>query len=122
MRMSDRILLALSDAPMSTDALMHELEATRLSIAIACGQLRKGRRIALDDRKLWHLLPWSRPTSDVDPIDELESAAEPDPAPAPVVAPAASVRSADPARVLAVLLAAGLVSRDQVAAAEQLVR
>lgn len=118
MRISDRILLALADAPMSTDALMHELEATRLSIAIACGRLRKGRRIALDDRKLWHLLPWSRPTSGVDPIDELDSAAEPEPAPAPV----ASARSADPARVLAVLVAAGLVSRDQVAAAEQLVR
>lgn len=123
-----RIVETLALAPMSDEALMHELELSRRGLSMALSHLKRAGRIEQDDRELWHLIK-----ADAQPLPVIE--AEP-PVPAPprrvnseaighlveqITAPRQAPSIALGDQVLQVLIAAGRVTQDDIRLASQLI-
>jgi hypothetical protein len=123
-----RIVETLALAPMSDEALMHELDINRRQLGQARGHLRRADRVEQDDRGLWFLVkPGAQPL----PVIEAEP-----PVPAPprrtdseaighlveqLTAPRQAPSIALGDQVLQVLIAAGRVTQDDIRLASQLI-
>ena len=125
-RTGARILTALADAPMSSEALMHELDLTKHQCSLAVAHLVKQGRIEQDDRGCWFLVKTDAVTPPV------VSRGEPPVAPTPeqraiadVVAQLTTARATTSIstgdQVLQVLIAAGRITADDVRMASQLI-
>jgi biotin operon repressor len=125
---STRILVTLADAPMSDEALMHELEISRRSLGQALGHLQRAGHVEQDDRGLWFLLkPDAQPLPVVDaepPVPALPRRPESDATGYLVEQPATprptpAIGIGD--QVLQVLIAAGRVTQDDIRLASKLI-
>jgi len=125
-RTGARILTALADAPMSSEALMHELDINCRQLGLAVAHLVKQGRIEQDDRGCWFLVKTDAVTPPV------VSRGEPPVAPTPeqraiadVVAQLTTARATTSIstgdQVLQVLIAAGRITADDVRMASQLI-